>query len=69
MRIIRCEYDGRLFYGRFDGDNVVLSCDIPKIRIRGGKRRSFGKLKKNPFHFHKYAWKLPVCLKKQFVSV
>ncbi|GAB6276790.1 MAG: fumarylacetoacetate hydrolase family protein [Rectinema sp.] len=33
MRIIRCEYEGKLFYGRIDGDNVMLSYDVPKIRM------------------------------------
>jgi len=41
MRIIRCEYDGRVYYGRLDGDNVILSYDIPTIRVSGGKKEVF----------------------------
>jgi len=39
MRIIRCEYKGKLFHGRLDNNNVILSQTSPEMSVdQKGKR-------------------------------
>ncbi len=39
MRIIRCIYKDAIYYGRIEDDLVVLSKDLPQIRIHDKKKR------------------------------
>ncbi len=68
MRIIRCEYNGRLFYGKFDGDNVVLSRDIPKIRIYRGRKEVFWETEEKSVPFSQVRLESP-CMPKKAVCV
>ncbi|MEN6318792.1 MAG: fumarylacetoacetate hydrolase family protein [Rectinema sp.] len=68
MRIIRCEYEGKLFYGRIDGDNVMLSYDVPKIRMSHGGKEVYWESEEKSVPFSKVRLEAP-CAPKKAVCV
>jgi 2-keto-4-pentenoate hydratase/2-oxohepta-3-ene-1,7-dioic acid hydratase in catechol pathway len=68
MRIIRCAYKGTLFYGRVDGDNVVLSYNIPKIQISYGKKEVLWETEAKPVPLSKVRLEAP-CTPSKAVCV
>lgn len=39
MKIIRCEYDEKVYYGRIERDEVILFDCFPQIEMKDGKKR------------------------------
>ncbi|HBE46483.1 MAG: fumarylacetoacetate hydrolase family protein [Rectinema subterraneum] len=39
MRLIRCEYDGKVYHGRIEKDEVILFEYFPQIEMKDGQKR------------------------------
>jgi 2-keto-4-pentenoate hydratase/2-oxohepta-3-ene-1,7-dioic acid hydratase in catechol pathway len=39
MKLIRCEYNGKVYHGRIDKDEVALFDDFPQIEMKDGSKR------------------------------
>jgi 2-keto-4-pentenoate hydratase/2-oxohepta-3-ene-1,7-dioic acid hydratase in catechol pathway len=68
MRIVRCEYEGALFYGRLNGDNIALFRDFPRIGMSGGKKEIFLGTEERSVPFSKVSLEAP-CLPRKAVCV